>query len=260
MNTSAKLFCIITVALLNSCGSTPPLPQSDAKGVSHSLLDSLLNAYVDSTGSVDYVGLQKDSTRLKDYLDLLGDSAPSVKWKKNEKLAYWINAYNAVTLKLITDNLPLESITDLHPTLYVPGKNTVWHRKLFKVGQYMISLDHIEHGILRKEFDEPRIHFAIVCASRSCPKLRNSAYVSDSLEFQLDQQTQHFLLDTTLNKLSVDHLQLSKIFKWFKEDFTRKGSLKEFLQNQSDVQIDENAKVEYLDYNWALNGDGGIAP
>lgn len=101
--------------------------------------------------------------------------------------------------------------------------------------------------------DEPRIHFAIVCASVSCPKLQNKAFIASKLEEQLTKATKEFLADSTKNKLSKDDIKISKIFKWFKIDFEQNGSLIDFLNQYSDVTISESAKKSYSDYNWDLN-------
>lgn len=255
---SAALLLLLCAA--NGC-ETPVDPVGTAHlSVSHALFDSLLLKHVSPKGEVDYAGFQNDSAKFNQYLTLLSDSTPGKGWSEDEQLAYWINTYNAFTIKLIADNYPIESITDLHPTLYIPGKNTVWHEKFFSIGGQPTNLDHIEHETLRKDFEEPRIHFVIVCASRSCPKLRNSAYTADSLEVQLSEQTREFLLDTSRNKLSAEHLQLSKIFKWFKEDFTKGATLPEFIEEQSGIQINQDAEIDYLDYDWALNGKGSASP
>lgn len=238
------------------CGSSPELNSSTPSALqpmSHQTYDDLLQKHVSDSGNVDYQGFIDDSTEFNTYLTLLSDSAPSDTWSKNEKLAYWINAYNAFTLKLIADNYPVSSITDLHPTLHVPTVNTVWHKKFFKIGGQPMNLDHIEHKILRKEFDEPRIHFAIVCASNSCPQLLNRAYIADSLETQLTDQVKGFLADDFRNKITEDKAELSKIFSWFKGDFTKNGTLIEFINEYSTIKINEDAEVSYMKYDWGLN-------
>ena len=116
-----------------------------------------------------------------------------------------------------------------------------------------MNLDHIEHKILRKEFDEPRIHFAIVCASKSCPALLNRAYTADSLETQLTTQVKGFLADDFRNKISENKVGLSKIFSWFKGDFTKNGTLIEYINRYSAVKVNKDAEISYLKYNWELN-------
>ena len=128
------------------------------------------------------------------------------------------------------------------------GINVLW-----KFGDKWLNLNDIEHQILRK-MDEPRIHFAIVCASVSCPKLQNEAFTNDNLEEQLTNATKEFLTDNSKNRLSDNSIKLSKIFKWFGKDFkTKNSSLIDFLNQYSDITISSNAKKSYLDYNWDLN-------
>lgn len=239
-----------------SCGSSLEHVHSASSAlhaIPHKIFDDLLQKHVSENGQVNYQGFVNDSAKFNSYLTLLSDSAPSEEWSHDEKLAYWINAYNAFTIKLIADNYPVGSITDLHPTLYIPTVYTVWHRKFFKVGGQAMNLDHIEHNILRKEFDEPRMHFAIVCASKSCPALLNRAYTADSLGTQLTAQVKSFLADEFRNKISEDEVELSKIFSWFKGDFTKNGTLIEFINMYSVVQVKENAEIRFLKYDWKLN-------
>lgn len=230
---------------IGMAGTTPP---------SHELWDQLLKKHVKPNGLVDYKGFIKDKPQLEKYLNSLSNNAPDRKtWSKNEQLAYWINAYNAFTVKLIVDNYPVESIRDLGPKLKIPLIKDVWHYKFFSIGGQESSLDEIEHGILRKEFNEPRIHFAINCASISCPPLKNEAYVASKIDQQLDQSAREFINNPKYNKISKDEVQISSIFSWFKGDFTKKGSLIDYLNKYSKVKISSNAKVNHLDYNWSLN-------
>jgi hypothetical protein len=226
-------------------GTTPP---------SHQIWDQLLKANVSSSGIVNYKGFIKEKAKLEQYLKLISENAPDRKtWSKQEQLAYWINAYNAFTVKLIVDNYPVKSIRDLGPELKIPLIKDVWHYKFFKIGGVESSLDEIEHSILRKEFEEPRIHFAVNCASVSCPPLLNEAFMASKLEAQLDKVARGFINDSSRNKITADNAQISSIFSWFKGDFTKKGSLIDFLNLYSKVKIKPTAKISHLDYNWNLN-------
>ena len=158
-------------------------------------------------------------------------------------MAYWINAYNALTVDLILRNHPIKSIKDIKDP---------WDQRLWKFGNKWQNLNDIEHQILRK-MNEPRIHFAIVCASVSCPKLQNNAFTSSNLDAQLTAFTKEFLNDESKNKFSENRIELSKIFKWFKKDFEQNGSLIDFLNTYSDFEISNNAKKNYTNYNWNLN-------
>lgn len=214
-----------------------------AQKSNHRLWDSFLKTYVSDEGNVNYKQIIKSPEDLKVYLNNLVGSQPNLNWTKNEQLAYWINAYNAYTIKLIIDNYPINSIKDIR---------NPWDEKFIPFDGQLISLNFIEHEILRK-MDEPRIHFAIVCASVSCPKLQNDAFVPNQLEKQLTVATKSFLADTDRNDITKNELRISQIFKWFTKDFKQNGSLIEFLNKYTDKEISESAKLTYLDYNWALN-------
>jgi hypothetical protein len=220
----------------------------------HELWSRLLQKHVSTAGFVSYSGFRADSVELNIYLGSLSKCLPSATWSRQERLAYWINAYNAFTIKLIIDHYPVKSIKDIGSKLAVPFVNSVWDAKFFSIGGVQMSLNQIEHSILRKQFDEPRIHFAIVCASISCPSLMNSAYTASDLESQLQRQALSFIQDSTKNHLSLNRLELSSIFKWFKSDFTKHGSLKQFVAKYADEPFAPRAKVDFLEYNWELNG------
>ena len=228
---------IITCLLLASATSTHAQP------LDHNLWTSFLQKYVSKTGQVDYKTIMSDDSELKAYIQKLTNNIPNNNWSKNETLAYWINAYNALTIDLILRNYPVKSIKDIKDP---------WDQKFYTFNDETLSLNQIEHDILRK-MDEPRIHFAIVCASVSCPKLLNEAYVAENLERQLTDAAKNFLNDNSKNKILNNKLELSKIFKWFTKDFKQKGSLIDFLNQYSEVPISNNAKISYLEYNWDLN-------
>jgi len=248
------LLVVLFVSIASSCYTEANMVAKPTTPPSHQLWTELLQWHVSTTGNVDYKGFIRDKDKLQSYLDILSSSPPDKNtWSENEQLAYWINAYNAFTVKLIVDNYPVKSIQDLHPTFHIPLVNTVWHKKFFKIGGEATSLDQIEHRILRKEFDEPRIHFAINCASVSCPLLRNSAYEASELDRQLDEQGNIFINSPVYNKISKEHIQLSAIFSWFKGDFTKQGSLIDYINRFSKVKISDKAKVSHLKYNWDLN-------
>lgn len=214
-----------------------------AQKINHNHWTSLLETHVDSKGNVDYKGFANDLDKLDIYLNLLSENKPQNSASKEEKLAYWINVYNAFTAKLIVNHYPVKSIKDIKQP---------WDQKFFKIDGEAMSLNHVEHEILRK-MNEPRIHFAIVCASYSCPKLQNKAFTADNLDEQLTNATKEFLADETRNKISEKSIKISKIFDWFKKDFTQDGSLFDFLNKYTDVTISPKAKKRYLEYNWALN-------
>ncbi|PSR52609.1 DUF547 domain-containing protein [Adhaeribacter arboris] len=221
--------------------------------VSHQAYSELLQKYVSTQGKVNYKEFLKDSVALNQYLQTLSNNPPAETWSRAEQLAYWINAYNGFTLQLILRNYPLKSIKDIGSKIKIPFVNTPWDEKFIRIGQSRIDLNEIEHSILRQKFNEPRIHFAIVCASVSCPPLLNRAYTASDLNQQLNKQAHLFINDPSRNKIKPNQIQISKIFSWFKGDFTKKESLIGFLNKYSRVKINPDAQVSTLDYNWNLN-------
>ena len=220
--------------------------------ISHQLWDDLLQKHVSPEGWVDYKGFIRDSVIVNQYLENLENSHPNkMHWSKDEQLAYWINAYNAFTVKLIMDHYPLKSIKDIKSG--IPFVNSVWDIKFIQIEGTEYDLNNIEHGIIRKQFDEPRIHFAVNCASYSCPVLRGEAYTAEKLNAQLDDQFKRFLLDERRNILRPNRLRLSKIFKWYGIDFPKGKKFIDFLRPHTSVNINDEADIEYLDYNWELN-------
>ncbi len=209
----------------------------------HGTWDDLLQKHVSDDGSVNYKGFNSNRKALTNYMASLSENMPNDAWSKLDKMAYWINAYNAMTVDLILRSYPVKSIKDI---------DDPWKRRLWKLGSKWYNLDEIEHRILRK-MDEPRIHFGIVCASYSCPKLLNEAFTASKLDMQLTKATKDFLKDPERNELSQKKIKLSKIFKWFAKDFKAEGSLIDFLNKYSDIAISSNAAKSFKDYNWSLN-------
>ena len=208
----------------------------------HKIWNELLQRYV-LDGKVDYKGL-KSNTQFSEYLQSLSNQAPDPSWSRDQQLSYWINAYNAFTMKLIVDNYPLNSIMDLHG-----GK--AWDVKWIDIDSKAYSLNQIENEIIRPQFQEARIHFAVNCAAKSCPPLASKAFTEKNLESLLEQQTVAFINDSNHNKISKNDVRISKIFEWYGQDF---GNLINFLNQYSSVKINKSAKVEYQNYDWALNG------
>ena len=213
------------------------------KTFNHSSWNSLLQKYVSNKGHVNYKAFKSNRNELVNYITYLGDHMPQDFWTREDKLAYWINAYNAMTIDLILRHYPVKSIKDIKKP---------WEQRFWKLGEKWYHLNEIEHQILRK-MAEPRIHFAIVCASFSCPKLQNSAYTASSIDKQLTNATKVFLADKKRNDISQNSLRLSKIFQWFAKDFNQAGSLIDFLNKYSEITISDKAKKNFKDYNWNLN-------
>lgn len=252
MNHFSMFFGIVTIVLVASSCSAPRI-QSDAKPVSHATWDSLLQKHVDENGLVDYPGMMADSTALQQYLDLLRDNPPNKKqWSPDERMAYWINAYNAFTVRLILDYYPVASIKDIKDG--IPFVSTVWDVKFIDIGGTLLDLNNIEHGILRKEFSDPRIHFALVCASMSCPKLQRRAFAAESLNAQLDAAASDFLNEPFRNEISSEKLRLSKLLDWYWMDFKDQYPSRHALANRYlKTPVSPDAPVEYLEYDWSLN-------
>ncbi len=223
-------------------------------GVSHESFDALLQDYVDEKGLVNYKGLASERAKLKSYLQMLENNEPEDSWTKDQQLAYWINAYNAFTLELILQHYPVKSIRDIGAAIKIPFVNTPWDIKFIKIGDEPIDLNKVEHGIIRKEFDEPRIHFALVCAAVSCPKLQRRAYLPESLDAQLTKAAKDFLSDTSKNEIkSESKAELSKLFSWYRGDFTKKMSLEEYVSQFSEAKLERRASLDFKEYDWALN-------
>ncbi len=230
-------------------------PQTVAQpdGSMHQAWTDLLQVHVRPTGWVSYKGFVQDSVKLNSYLHELSSNPPGSAWSREEELAYWINAYNAFTVKLIIDHYPVTSIKDSKKG--VPFVNSVWDIKFFTVGNKRMDLNTIEHSILRKKFNEPRIHFSIVCASVSCPRLRNEAYVAADLERQLQEQAVEFINDESKNQIGNSEVRLSPIFSWFKKDFTKNMTLMEYIRSYSERKPGTSVKPGFMDYDWNLNGE-----
>jgi hypothetical protein len=216
---------------------------TDSGTIDHKQWNDLLQKYVSNKGNVNYKGFKKDAAALQSYLNVLAKNLPEKSWSKNAVLAYWINAYNAYTVKLIVDNYPVKSIKII---------DNPWEKEFFTLGTKKYSLGEIEHKILRK-MNEPRIHFAINCASFSCPNLANAAYSENGLDKQLEDAAKSFVNDKTKNTIASDKIEISSIFDWFSGDFKTKGPLIDFLNKYSLIKISKGATVKYKEYNWNLN-------
>lgn len=231
-----------TAAVVND---TPEDPVEMPK-VDHSAWDAILSANVSADGKVNYAGIKEDPT-FQGYLDLLSANHPDETWSKEDGMSFWINAYNAFTVKLITDNYPLASIMDLDG-----GK--VWDRSWIQIGDMTYTLGEIENKQLREGYGDARIHFAINCASFSCPPLLNKAFTPDNLEDELNNTTNAFLADAERNNFEDPaNPKLSKIFEWYADDFTTDGTLIDYLNGFLTAPLAAGANVSYLEYNWNLN-------
>jgi hypothetical protein len=212
---------------------------------------------------VDYAGLARESAELGGYLRALSGVTRSCydAWTRPQRLAFWIDVYNAFTIRLVLDHYPLRSIRDIG---LLPL--AAFRQKIVPMPELRgatLSLNDVENDVLRGELaGEPRIHFAIVCASKSCPPLRSEAYRGPDLDRQLDEQARTFLADPAKNRveLATHTLFLSSIFKWFRTDFeAAAGTVPAFVARYLEpvgaaVAREPGVTVRYLDYDWSLNG------
>ncbi|MBU2979780.1 DUF547 domain-containing protein [Alteromonas sp. C1M14] len=244
--------------------------QSLAPAQLHESWDTLLKQYVHPINNghsteVDYAGFANDRQTLTKYLEQLAavPEAQFKQWPKHSQLAFLINAYNAYTIELILSRYPdLSSIRELGSFLSSP-----WKQDIGPLLGEERTLDGIEHGLIRgdNKYNEPRIHFAVNCASVGCPALREEAYTGDKLEMQLADQTQRFLSDRSRNHAEGKTLTLSKIFDWYGDDFEMNGNkgLADFLAQyhqalgltptQQDALIGNDIDIRFSDYDWSLN-------
>jgi hypothetical protein len=220
----------------------------NSKPISHDLWNNFVKKYVSSSGHVNYKSIKQNPSELEAYLTVLKNAHPAAGWTENERKAYWINAYNAFTIKLIIDNYPVKSIKEIGGAVKSP-----WDLQFIIIEGKKYSLGDIEHNILRKEFNDPRVHFAINCASVSCPRLMNQAYLPSTLDKQLNDAAISFVNDPSRNTITASAVEISEIFKWFSGDFTKTGSLIDFLNKYTKNTINKSAKIKYLTYNWNLN-------
>ncbi len=243
---------LLTAAGLSSAGQPTKEVSGDltsttansAENVDHSAWDALLKKHVNDAGMVDYEGFQKDRAKLDAYLKKLSSYNPGDDWSVQELLAYYINLYNAYTVELILDNYPVKSIKDI---------NGAWTKAIVPVGNRELSLGGIENGVLRK-MNEPRIHFAINCASISCPKLLNEAYTAGKINEQLDKVTKEFV-NSNKNEITASNPKVSSIFDWYKSDFItdKTPTLIDYINQYSKTKINKGATLTYKNYDWNLN-------
>ncbi len=238
-------FLILTIIAFGS-----PLPAvSGNLHFDHALYGEILNEFL-KEGRVDYRELKKNPAPLNGYLEKVGELSPQVfnSLSRNEEIAFYINAYNALTLKAIIDHYPLKSIKE------IPG---VWSRLKWKVIQKELTLDDIEHRILRRIYREPRIHFALVCASKGCAELASRPFGGEDLDEQLSRAARKFIADKKKARLDKEKntLYLSSLFKWFRKDFGNLLSfISDYIEKEEAVFIrNKKPRIKYLKYDWSLN-------
>jgi hypothetical protein len=218
-----------------------------AEHPSHEPFDALLKKYVSADGKVNYKGFKTEKAALDSYIETLSGNTPQDSWSKNEKLAYWINAYNALTIKLILQNYTLPSGASISKITDLDGGKT-WDVKRNTLGGKKLSLNDIENTILRPMGDA-RIHFAINCAAKSCPPLLNKAFTAENVEALLESRTKQFI-NSSANVLKTDDIKVSKVFDWYGKDF---GNIAVFVAKYAKIKVNKTAKVSFGEYDWRLN-------
>jgi len=239
----------VILAAVFSFGLLTPSSHAQGMRIDHSLYDRVLKEYVED-GSVDYARLQQNPGLLEEYLKGVAELSPAAFYalSDSEKIAFYINVYNALTLKAIIDHYPVKGIKKI---------KGVWDRLKFEVAGKALTLDEIEHDILRWEFKEPRIHFALVCAARGCPALRRTAYRGRGLNRMLAEDAARFINNKEKVRLDRDRniLYLSSIFKRFKKDLgdPRQFVLKYMRRDDATYIRRSKPRIKYLKYDWSLN-------
>lgn len=279
MGRTPKLMLVVGLALLGALSGGLWPGKAQATDPNYEDYAAVLSTHVNQPGLVNYREIKTNPQRLNSFLAALAEVSPETyqKWGEPEKIAFWVNAYNALTLKAIIDHYPIRA--SLFKSLVYPRNSIrqipgVWDGLRFPVMGKEMTLDEIEHGVLRKEFNEPRIHLALVCAALGCPPLRTEPYEGDKLDRQLNDQARVFLAKA--KKFRLDRGQgtvyLSPIFKWFGGDFVKTFGTDKAFQGLSpeeravlnfisphlsaadrDYLLQGKYTIAYLDYDWSLN-------
>ncbi len=252
-----KLFTIIILLIAMTALSASAAPD-------HNLYTAILSDHVQE-GRVDYDDLKSDP-RLAEYLGQVANTNPAELPNESARLAFWLNAYNAYTLQLVITHEPEKSITQIGKGGLILGsilKTTAWDIRFAEIGGQKYTLNEIEHEIIRQKFQDSRAHFALNCASGSCPVLRPEAYTADDLDDQLDDQARDFLADSSRNRfdLKTKTAWLSSIFKWYQKDFGKNKydallAAAEYAPVDIRKSIEANPrswKIKFLSYDWSLN-------
>jgi len=249
-----KHFILVLATLFLLCGSLSIVTAGvSGTTVDDSIYAALLEKYVQQ-GQVDYRGFKTDEAKLDQYLKVL-ENTDSDKLTSNDQFAFYINAYNAWTIKLILSGYPgVKSIKSLGSILKSP-----WKKKICRIDGDVITLDDIEHSILRPRFKDPRVHFAINCAALSCPPLISEPYRGSTLDRQLDDSAKNFINNPQRNYFKGNTLYVSKIFKWFAKDFNNDiiGFFLKYAEKELKKELEAQGapiKIKYLHYDWSLNG------
>ncbi|MGD8561103.1 MAG: DUF547 domain-containing protein [Desulfarculaceae bacterium] len=247
-----KPFFLFVTLILGAAWLTLVASAQTGGPIDYGLYAELLKKHVTSTG-VDYQGFKDQEAKLDAFLGAM-KKIEIDKLPRRDQFAFYINLYNAWTIKLILSRYPdLKSIKDLGGLFFSP-----WSKKIVRLRGKIITLDNLEHDILRPQFKDPRVHFAINCASKSCPPLLAEPYQGQTLDRQLDKVTRAFINDPKSNYPKGNELYVSRIFRWFAEDFSDDviGFFLKYAQGDLKAKLDQNRQdieIKYLDYDWSLN-------
>lgn len=258
-----KIYALIFISFIISLNSYSQIENYDL----------LLKENVDSNGKINYKSIKKDSSKLNSYLTYLANTKPDSTWNDDMKKAFWLNAYNAYTIKIIVDNYPPKNLSvekektgseghnvgftitnvKMPSIMYIQkeGKDA-WNIPFANVGGKTYTLNQIEHGIIRKKFNDGRIHTGLNAASISGPTFVNYAFSGENIDESLEKLMKSFINDPSKNKISKDEVVLSKVFEWYPEDFNM-GDILMFINKYSNVEVVPNASIKFLKYNWDLN-------
>lgn len=262
-NSPATCFLLVGMAValsgLTSIAETEyEVVDNDLFDHRHSSFAQVLQNIVSDNGRVNYALIKSDPDQLHKYLRELArvDSELYRSWFSDQQLAYLINLYNAQTIDLILRNYPIDSIKDIGNLWRGP-----WGQPVVSLMGRITTLDYLEHKLIRPTFNDPRVHFALVCAAKSAPALLNEPYIAERLQDQLNEQTRLFILDNSRNviDLSSGILHLSMVFKWFSSDFeSQAGSLdayiRQFLPEETAARMHGRTfAIRHLEYDWSLN-------
>ena len=251
-NVLLALFLLSLTACGPSAGETTP--EAGPTSYPFELHDEIFSDRVTEAGRVDYKALSTDP-RFAELLRTV-HTANVQSMSEEQRFVFWINAYNILVIEGVLRHYPVESVLKIR---FLHG---FFKREPFQAGGRDLTLDDIEHQILRKQFEEPRIHFALVCAAASCPPLRREAYRPERINDQLDDQGRRFFRDPALNRLDQESrtFYMSSILKWFKEDFTHDGTTLALVaanwtsKPESDwLESNPDVRIQFLEYDWSLN-------
>lgn len=276
------LFIIVLVIGLSACTAIPPIGSTIApvqpQRFSHIDFDQVLHRFVNDDGRVDYTGLKADTEQFERYYQQVAlyspDNSPSSFNHQSDRLAYWINAYNAAVIKTVLNYYPIGSIEQVKPPLalfFLPDKTGFFVFQKPSFGRSTTSLYYLENSVIRKRFAEPRVHFALNCASRGCPRLPRYAFNGDRLQQQLDFEARKFFAEA--RNFKIDHgtetIYLSSILDWYRDDFVdwyqsqypeQEASLLKYVAlytppEQASFLREKGAayRIEFALYDWGLN-------